>query len=878
MRPWRALARGIATLRNRRAADEDIADEVAHYLEQLTREGVARGLTEPDARRAARVELGGEAQVREQVRSFGWENIIGSCLEDLRYAGRRLTGSPGFTAVAVVTLALGIGGTMAIFSAVNPILFRTLPYPDAERVRQIVETWRDGSRADATFGMYRGFADNAGSFDAFSVYRAWQPTITGGDRPDRLEGQRVSAQYFRVLGVAPVHGRAFADADDRAGSPKVVIISYPFWRQRLGGGADAIGRYLTLDGDSYAIIGVMPAGFENVLSPAADLWTTLKYDLSEGRAWGHHLGMVARLRPGVDAAEAVAELNGIGARVVREQRPPTYEAGVEWTVPSLQSEITRGVRPALLAVLGAVVLLLLLACVNVTNLLLARGANRRAEFALRAALGAPRTRLIRQLLTESLLLAVVGGVVGVVVATAGVRALVALSPADLPRLDAIALDPATLAFGFAITVLTGVAFGLVPAIRSAGHEHGDLHQGVRRVISGRGRVRSALVVMQLALALVLLTGSGLLLRSMQRLFAVSPGFDASGLLTMQIHTSGHRFADDSATFRFFAEALDAVQQQPAVTSAALTSQLPLSGDHDAYGVHFVSSPTQEPHEDRSAFRYAVSPNYIAVMGIPLRAGRTFGPDDRAGAPLVALISESLARRRFPGEDPVGQRLRIGPPDGPPYTVIGVVGDVKQMSLAGGAPDAVYTTASQWRFADNVMSLVIRARDDPAALAPSVRGAVWSVDSDQPVVRVAVMTDLLAASAAQRRFSLILFQAFALTALLLAAAGTYGMLAGSVGDRTREIGLRSAVGATRAGIIRMVLSHGLKLVIFGIALGLTGAAAASRVIEVMLYDVSPLDPATYAGVVAVLTTVALLACAVPAWRAARIDPAITLRND
>lgn len=876
---FRQLTRGLANLTHRSEADQDIADEVAHYVEQLTREGLSRGLTESEARRAARLEVGGETQMREQVRGYGWERMVESFFEDLRYGWRGLRGSPGFTGVAVVTLAVGIGGTTAIFSAVNPILFETLPYPDADRIRVIAETYGDGTPSDATFGMYRGFADASSSFDAISVYRSWQPTLTDGRRPERLDGQRVSAGYFQVLGVPPVRGRDFQDADDRAGSANVVIISDGLWRQRFDSDPSVVGRPMLLDDESHTVIGVMPAGFENVPAPSATVWAPLKYDMSEGRAWGHHLGMVGRLGAGRRAAEAIAELNTIGQRIVREQGPPTYAEGVSWSAPSLQEEVTRGARPGLLAVLGAVLLVLMIACVNVANLLLARSANRRPELALRAALGAGRSRLIRQLLTESLLLAAIGGALGVGVALLGVRGLVALGPAELPRLEAIAVDPAVLLFAFAITTLAGLACGLVPAVRAAGHDRRDLQGGSRGAIGGRHRrVRSALVVVQVALALVLLTGSGLLLRSMQQLFSVSPGFEAADLVTMQIQASRHRFAEDGATNRFFADVLDAVRRVPGVTDAALTSQLPLSGDHDSYGVHFESSPPQRPDDDRGAFRYAVSPNYMAVMGIPLRAGRMFTEEDHADAPRVAVINESFARRQLAGLDPIGQRLRIGPLDGPPYTIVGVVGDVRQLSLAAGVPDAVYTTASQWRFEDNVMSLVVRGRDDVATLVPAVREAVWSVDGDQPVVRVARISELVAASAAQRRFALVLFQVFALAALLLAAAGIYGLLSGSVAERTREIGLRSAVGASRARIVALVLGRGARLTLLGIAIGLATAAAASRVIDTMLYGVSRLDVATYLGVAMLLAAVSLIACAAPAWRAARIEPASALRRD
>jgi putative ABC transport system permease protein len=525
-----------------------------------------------------------------------------------------------------------------------------------------------------------------------------------------------------------------------------------------------------------------------------------------------------------------------------------------------------------------VTLVLVIACANVTNLLLARGVRRRGEFALRAALGAGGGRLIRQLLTESLLLAAMGGVVGMVVAVLGVRALVALSPPGLPRAGAIGVHGTVFAFGLGVSALVGLVFGLIPAFQAARHDpHRDLERGSRRSTGGHRRTRGALVVAEVALALVLLVSSGLLLRSLERLFAVPVGFDSSRLLTMQVQIVGHRFDENGATARFFGQALAAVRGVPGVTAAALTSQLPLSGDKDEYGAHFEAGPAQ-PAQSYSAFRYAVSPGYLETMGIPVRRGRPLDERDGENAPRVAVISASLAQRRFSGVDPIGRHLRLGPTTGAPYTIVGVVGDVRQMSLALSESDAVYINASQSWFADHVMSLVIRASGNAAALAPAIRQAVWSVDKDQPVVRVATVDDLLAASAAERRFALILFEAFALAALMLAAGGIYGVLSGSVAERTREIGVRSALGATRGAILALVLRQGLGLTGLGVAIGLAGAAAASQAIAAMLFGVSRLDPPTYVGVIALLTGVALVACGVPAWRAARIDPVRTLRAE
>lgn len=874
---WRQLRRGVADLWDRAPRDRDTADEVAHFRESLISEGLSRGLARAEAERAANLELGGETQLRETARSYGWERAVATFVADLRYAWRGLRGDLTFSLVAVFTIAVGIGGATAIFSAVRPVLFDTLPYPDAVRVRAVLETMPDGGRSPATFGMYRALAEGVRSFEGLSVYTGWSPTLTGGDRPERLVGQRVTAGYFRVLGVAPALGREFRDEDDRAASADVVIISARSWKERFAADPAIVGRTVTLNDAPVTVIGVMPPDFEHVIAPDVEVWTTLKYDLGQGRAWGHHLAMLGRLRAGVDPAAAEAELNAIGARVISEQRPPTYGAPVRWSAPSLHEDLTRDVRPALVAILVAVGVVLLLACVNVTNLLLVRGARRREEFALRAALGASRARLVRQVLTESLVLSSVGGMLGLLVATLGVRAIVAASPVGLPRVQAIAVDRPVLTFALVVTMVAGLVVGLIPALHASGQDRLTVDLGSARLTGGsRRRLRNGLVAAQVALALVLLIGSGLLLRSMQRLFSVSPGFDASAAVTMQIHASERRFSEQGAMRRYFDEVLEAVRRAPGVTEAALTSQLPMSGDRDAYGVHLEVPPETVPTEEREIFRYAVSPGYLEAMRIPILTGRALTAADHADAPWAVIVNESFARRYLSDRDPIGQRLRIGPTDGPPYTVVGVVGDVKQLSLAGEVPDAVYTTAAQWRFEESVMSLVVRGAAAPDALVPAVRNAIWSVDADQPVARVASMESLLEATAAERRFILLLFELFGAAALVLTTAGIYGMMSGLVAERRRELGLRAAVGATAGQIVALVFRHGARVTAMGLVFGIAGALVATRMLSTMLYGVSHLDVITYAAMVMVLASVASVACAGPAWRAARTDPVSALR--
>lgn len=878
---WRHAARGVRALLRRGIADRELDEEIAYWHEEAAAERVAAGASPDEARRAARLALGSAIAAREEVRDHGWERAAGDLVSDVRLAVRRLRLSPGFTVAAALTLALGIGASVAIFSAVHPILFEPLPYPHAARLTMLQDHGTDGAPADVTFGSYREILARSRSFDALAVMKPWQPTLTGRSQPERLEGQRVSAGYFRVLGAAPALGRDFLPSDDQVHGPRVAILGDALWRLRFGADSAIVGRTVSLDGTGFLVIGVLPAGFENVLAPAAELWAPLQYDAAlpiAGREWGHHLRMVGRLRQGVSAAQAARELSGIARdRVPEFARAPWAAMGAGLGVVPLRDVVTHAVRPALLAVLGAVALLLLIAAVNVTNLLLARAARRRGEIAMRAALGAGRGRLVRQLLAESLVLASLGGAAGLGLARVGVRALVALAPAGLPRLDAIRLDGTVLAFALVLTTAVGLLVGIVPALdASRGNLHDDLRASARGNVGGHRATRAALVVAQVAFALVLLVSAGLLLRSLDRLFAVSPGFDPGALLTMQVQTAGPRYESDSVTQRFFAAALDAVRQVPGVRAAALTSMLPLSSDFDKYGVQLESNPVEHADQDESALRYGVSPGYLEAMGIPLRRGRAFTEQDRAGAPGVVIVSESFARHRFPGRDPIGQRVHVGRTDLPWYTIVGVAGDVKQASLAASQSDAVYVPESQWYFADRAMSLVVRTRRAGAAQVPAIRRAVWSVDPDQPIVRVATMSELLAATGADRRFGLVVFGAFALVAAALAATGIYGVLAGGVTERTREIGVRAALGASRSSILGLVVRQGMALAGLGAVLGLVGAAAASGALATMLFGVSRLDLVTYGGVLALLAVVSGGACLIPAWRAARVDPAITLR--
>ena len=881
----KTLAARIRGMLARRQEDEEFSAEIREHLDLLTEEYVRRGMPLTEARREAKIRLGSAAQLRESHRELTGVPFLETLLRDLRYAARTLRKSAGFTTVAVLTLALGIGANTAIFSAVNPILFEPLPYPHPERIMTIWGIFR-GARSQVTFYNYRELLERNESFDALAVYELWQPSMTGPSEPELLNGQNVTYGYFRALGVEPAMGHDFQPSDDAYHGPHVAILSYGLWERRFGGNPLIVGQQIVLDGDSYTVIGVMPRGFDNVLAPAAEIWSPDQYNAANiadtnSVEWGNHCSLVARLKTGVSFAQAKADIQRIAQTPVPQfPRPHWANLHLGFIVDSLQDDVTRSVKPALLAVLGAVILVLLIACVNVTNLLLARGAQRRSEFALRAALGAGRGRMARQLLTESLLLAIVGEVLGLSVAQFGIKALIALSPTDLPRLSAIGLNGNVFSFALGITTLIGLVIGLIPALHASRTDlNAGLKEGTRQAGGSHQLTRRALVIAEVALALVLLVSAGLLLRSLERLFAVDPGFEAANVLTMQVQTTGHKFDDSSPMGnreRFFAAALENVRHIPGVDSAAFTSLLPLTDDTQfgQYGALF-----EKDGKSYGVFRYVVTPGYFETMHIALRRGRFLSDGDRANAPHALVMSESLAKEEFGDQNPLGHRLHVGPTSGVPwYTIVGVVADTKQASLGISDSEAVYLTPQQSWFSDDAMSLIVRSQGNVEALTPEIKKAIWSVDKDQPIVRIATMEHLAAETESVRRFALILFEAFGVVALALAAVGIYGVLSGSVAERTREIGIRLALGAAPTNILKLVIRQGMLLTALGVMIGLGGALAASQAIASQLFGISPLDALTYAGVVILLGTTSFVACWIPARRAMRVDPMVTLRYE
>ena len=808
-----------------------------------------------------------------------------SFVADLRYACRRLLSGGTPVLVVIVSIAVGIGASTTIFGAVDRILFAPLPYPEPDRVVMLSDVEAGGGRLDVAYGTFIEVARRSRSFESLAVADHWQPALTASGEPERLAGDRVSADYFRVLGVGPFRGRDFTAADDLDGAPRVAIVSDGLAMRRFGSADALLNRPIVLDGEEYTVVGVMPSVFENAPNTAAEVWAPRRYRAAapfQSGEWGHHLRMVGRLGAGISLEQAQREMITIGATPIADLPRPTWaslERGL--LVESLQASITSGVRPALLAILGAVVLLLAISCANVSNILLARAFARRAELAMRAALGAGRGRLVQQLFTESLLLALVGGVLGVGVAALGSRALVVFAPAGVPRLDTIRFDARVFLVGLAITALVALIVGLVPALRGRyANGHAALQAGARATAPGHNLLRRSLVVTQVALAMALLTSAGLLLRSVERLLATPAGFEAGNVMTMQVVRTGGGYRSREETLGFFRGALEAVRAVPGVVDAAFTTQLPLSGDSDIYGAELESGPRVEGVG--GAFRYAVTPSWFQTMEIPLLRGRLLAAEDQPGAPQAVLVSESFAARRFPGADPLGQRVRLGPdmlrPDRPWGTVVGVVGDVKQTSLAVASPDAFYVTMGQWNWVDSVQWLAVRTRGDPKTAVPAIKQAIWSVDANVPLARIAGMADRLAASEAQRTFALWIFSAFGLTALLLVGVGVYGVAEGLVTERTREIGVRAALGAAPGRLALLVVRQGLSLTAVGIVIGIAAAVGATQGLTSLLFGVAPVDLPTYAAALALLTAVSLVACYGPAWRAARVDPSITLRAE
>jgi putative ABC transport system permease protein len=876
------VARVSGFLTRRAGRDRDLDDELEFHLEMMEQQLRQRGRGPEAARREARVQLGGRRQVGEAYADQRTLPSLESLVQDARYGIRMLLRSPGFTAAALVTLALGIGANTAIFSVVNAVLLRPLPYADPHRLVVVGDREPDGAVSNTDFTTFSDYRARNQTFETMALMRTWSPTLAENGEAERLPAVRVSANFFTMLGVRPALGRDFREDEDRPNRWHVVILSDTLWRRRFGADPSVIGRTIRMNDVAFEIVGVMPAGFEPLISgryyQLAQIWAPVGYDttLRDACRSCQHLKGFGRIRAGVSRDQAIADLNGIRAQLVREH-PRDYAAGDITAVP-LSQAIAAGIRTPLFVLLGAVAFVMLIACANVANLLLSRALLRSREIAVRAALGAGRRRLIRQLLTESTILAVAGGAAGLLVAAVGIRSVATIAPVSIPRLDHAALDGRVVAFALGMSFLTGMGFGLVPALRASAFRLREALASDARTGTGSGstRARHVLVVSDLAIALVLLAGAGLMLRTVSALMAASPGFNPDGVLTAQFSLVGESYREDVAVVAFQNQLLEKVRALPGVSRAALTGQIPMGKNWDTWGFHIEGLMNANSSEDPSVQRYSVTPDYFRLMQIPLIRGRLLNDADVTDGMPVVVISESTAKL-WGGADPIGRRVRLGGVTGPWRTVVGTVGDVRHASLDEPASMGMYPPQTQ--VTDSFLVLAVKtATAEPERLTGSIREVLRNIDPAMPVYDVAPLDALLAKSFADRRFVMRLLGAFSILAVLLAAVGLYGVVSYTVAQRTREVGLRVALGAKPSDILRLVLAGGLKTVTAGLAIGLGAALVLTQFLGTLLFAVAATDPAAIATAVGTLAAVALLAHWLPARRALRVDPAIALRQE
>jgi putative ABC transport system permease protein len=797
--------------------------------------------------------------------------------QDLRYGARMLIKNPGFTLIAIGALALGIGANTAIFSVVNAVLLRPLPYEGSERLVVLYETNPQQGRDEMSVS-YPNFADwraQSQSFEQLAACLYGGMILTGKDEPARLQVVAVSADFFAMLRVKPLRGRVFLPEEDKVGGAPVVVVSHALWQSRFGGDEGLIGRQITLDGKSRTVIGVMPPNFALPPGDQTEVWMAIGTlaDQMQNRAV-HRMTAIGRLKSGVTLRQAQTELATIANRI--QQQNPAADPGHGVNVISGYESLTKNARPALLTLLVAVGFLLLIACANVANLLLARAETRQKEIAIRTALGATRGRIVRQLLAESLLLAVAGGAAGLLLAAWGVDALAGGLPEDFPRAKEIGIDRFVLGFTGALSVLTGLIFGIIPALTRAKPALNEtLKEGGRTGAAfGRGRIRGALIVSEMALSLALLVGAGLLIKSFWRLTQVDPGFQPDHLLTMNVTLIGEKYKVTGEVISFFRGLPARLGALPGVKAVSAVSVLPISGG-DGNGNLTIEGRDFPPAQTPSASFRRILPNYFSVMGIPLKQGREFDERD-TGEEKVVIINEGMARRFWPDGDAIGKRIKVGPPQNEPWlTVVGVAGDVKNIGLEADAMLATYEPHAQRPW--SAMNLAIRTETDPMSLSAAVRGELRAMEKDLLIRNPTTMDERIRLSVAPRRFNMTLLAIFAALALLLAAVGVYGVMSYTATQRTHEIGVRMALGAQSGVVLKLIVGQGLKLALIGVAIGLPAAFALTRWMEDLLFGVRPTDSWTYGAVAALLLLVALFACWIPARRAAKVDPMIALRH-
>ena len=890
MRQLRIVSARLNGLLRREAVIGDMDEEMRLHLEMEAEANIKKGMPPEEARRAALRSFGNFDKLRERAYEVRGGGMLETLFQDLRYGARVLVKNTAFTAVAVLTLALGIGANTAIFSVVNELLLRPLPFRDPERIVMLWEVTPEGVHQNATSRInVRSWREQSTVFESMAAFADLKLSLTGGSgEPEEIPAQLANPELFQILGVQPVLGRGLTQEDARPDAPDVAVLSNGLWRRRFGGDPGVIGKSITLNGAPCTVVGVLPAGFEWHLraksrtGKPAELWTALSMPTEgDGALRGRFLSAVARLKPGVSFAQADAEMKTIMARLA--QADPSYNQGTSAEVVPLREQFVGRVRPALLILLGAVGFVLLIACANVANLLLARAAAREKEIALRTALGASRARVVWQLLTESLLLAVLGCLVGLGLAWLGIRALVAISPTDVVDLKSVDLNLPVLAVTLVVSLATGILFGLAPALEATRLNLNDSLKEGGKGAGGQGarsrRLRGVLVVAEVALALVLLVSAGLLVKSFVRLQQIDTGFNTENVLTLVVNLPTAKYNTMEQVVGFFREATERIRTLPGVRSVGTVNYLPLYGGLGTTTIFTVEGRPAPPvgQEPNTDVRVVADSGYFGAMGIPLLRGRNFTAAETTEARNVVLINESMARQHFAGENPLGRRVSVEMFEEPVWTeIIGIVGDVRYDSLTDEAPPMVYFPLPVLTYSS--MTLVLRTTGDPADMAPTVRRVVHEIDPNQPISDVRTMDQVMAKTVGRARFNTLLLGLFAGLATLLAAVGIFGVMSYSVNLRTREIGLRMALGARQGEVLRLILKQGFLFTLIGIGLGLAGALALTRLLSGLLYGVGSTDPATFAAIVALLTAVSLIACYIPARRATRVDPLIALRYD
>ena len=799
-------------------------------------------------------------------------------LKDLRYAMRALLRRPAFTVVAVITLALGIGANTAIFSVVQGVLLEPLPYPEPDRLVALRQSNSTNVPAQPDTqiapGNFLEWQRQSTSFSSLAAYRTVSYNLSGDGNPERLLAGRVSSGLFKQLGAHPLLGRDFLDEEDQPGHEKVVLISEGLWQRRFGANANVIGQSLKLDGEDYAVVGVMPASFRLPDQRERELWTPIAFKDSERTLYqARYIEAIGRLKPEVSFTQAQAEMTAIAARLAQDHP----DANTGWTirVRPLLDFVVGDIKTVLWVLFSAVALVLLIACANVTNLLLARATTRQKEMAVRAALGAGRARIVRQLATESFLLAVLGGLAAWPLAYWGLRGLIAAAPADLPRLASVNIDNRTLLFTFGVTLLTAILFVLAPALQVLKFDSNPALKDQRSRSVHQQRIGNLLIASEVALALILLVGGGLLLRTVWQLNHVDAGFDERNALAVTVQLPEKKYADPEQIARFSDELVKQVGSIPSVTATGVARILPIV--HDLPTAFYFEGRPRPKDSDLPQTNYsAVSPEYFKAMGIPLIAGRAFTEHDTHGAARVAIISQSFAQRFFPNGDAIGQRINVQTGPESYREIVGIVGDVKQNGLTKETRPHTYEPFAQ--APNQFMTLIVRSTSDPKSLVPAVRSKVLALDSDLPLQRVTTLDRVISNSIRQQSFTSLVLSVFAGVALLLAAAGLYGVISYSVAQRTHELGIRVALGAQVKDVMQMVLRQGLTFVVIGEVAGIIGAFALTRLLDGLLFGVTPTDAATFITVTIGLTFIALLACYVPARRATKVDPLVALRYE